>query len=257
VPSVVAISYAPVKGLALAQFDEVELDSVGVRANRRFYLVTDDGRLVNGKVAGHLVQIRSSADADGTVLALTFPDGSVVTDDVVVGAPIETSFFGRPVHGRQVDGPFGAALTAFAGTPLRLIRTDEPGDGSDRGVEASVSVISTGTLDLLAREAGVDGVDPRRFRMLFEIDGAEPHEEDRWLGSRVAIGDAVVRLRAHVGRCATTTQDPDTGIPDLDTLRILGRYRADIESEESHPLGVWGGVEQPGRVRVGDAVMPL
>ena len=88
------------------------------------------------------------------------------------------------------------------------------------------------------------------------IDGVAAHEEDGWVGRRVAFGDAVVRLHALVGRCAVTTHDPDTGVPDLDTLRILAGYRS-VESEEPLPLGVWGGVEQPGRVRVGDIVEPL
>ena len=54
-----------------------------------------------------------------------------------------------------------------------------------------------------------------------------------------------------------TTHDPDTGLPDLDTLRILKGYRSGVESEEPLPIGVWGGVEQPGVVRVGDPVEPL
>lgn len=100
-------------------------------------------------------------------------------------------------------------------------------------------------------------MDGRRFRMLFGIDGVEPHEEDGWAGGRVAIGSAVVHVEALVGRCAVTTHNPDTGVPDLDTLRIIGSYRADVVSEEPLPIGVWGGVEQPGRVSVGDPVEAL
>ena len=46
--------------------------------------------------------------------------------------------------------------------------------------------------------------------------------------------------------------DPDTGVPDLDTLRILARYRP-TGGVEPLPIGVWGHVEQPGIVRVGDS----
>jgi hypothetical protein len=45
-------------------------------------------------------------------------------------------------------------------------------------------------------------------------------------------------------------------VRDLDTLRILKGYRPS-EGEEPLPIGVWGGVEQPGRVRIGDSVEPL
>ena len=92
--------------------------------------------------------------------------------------------------------------------------------------------------------------------MLFLITGVAEHEEDGWLGRSVAIGDAVVHVEEVVGRCAVTTHDPDTGVPDLDTLRILARYRPP-GSGEPLPIGVWGHVEQPGTVRVGDLVQPL
>jgi len=57
---VTSISYAPVKGLGLVQVDEVELERTGVRENRRFHLIDDDGRLINGKFAGTLVQVAAA-----------------------------------------------------------------------------------------------------------------------------------------------------------------------------------------------------
>ena len=254
---VTAISYAPVKGLGLRQFDEVELELAGVRENRRFYLIGEDGRLVNGKTAGRLVRVSATADHDGTQLALRLPDGAKVDGPVELGSPVETNFYGRPVTGRIVAGPYGDALSELAGQPLELVRADEPGDGSDRGAEGSISVVSSGSLEELARQAGEERIDARRFRMLFEIEGVEPHAEDRWAGRRVSFGDAVVRLHGLVGRCLITAQDPDTGLKSLDTLRVIKGYRSDVETDEPLPFGAWGGVEQPGRVRVGDTVEPL
>ena len=254
--SVTSITYAPVKGLRLVGVEEIELELTGVRDNRRFHLITNEGGLVNGKVAGTLVQVAASADRDGTTLSLRFPGGSTLEGSVVLGDLVETNFWGRQVAGRLVEGPFSERLSSFAGQPLRLVCVNEPGAGSDRGIGGSVSVVSSGTLDRLAQEAGKERIDGRRFRMLFGIDGVEAHAEDSWVGRRVAFGDAVVRLQALVGRCAVTTHDPDTGVRDLDTLRILKGYRPN-EGEEPLPIGVWGGVEQPGRVRVGDSVEPL
>jgi len=58
----------------------------------------------------------------------------------------------------------------------------------------------------------------------------------------------------HVGRCAVTTQNPETGAPDLDTLKALAAYRADAATTEPLPFGVHAAVNRPGRVRVGDPV---
>ena len=253
---VTSISYAPIKGLGLVHVEEVDLELTGVRDNRRFHLITSEGRLASGNLAGTLVQVAATADLDGTTVSLRFPDGSTLDGPVVLGKPVETNFWGRQVAGQLVGGAFSEALSSFSGRPLRLVRVNEPGAGSDRGIGGSVSVVSSGTLGRLAQEAGKERIDERRFRMLFGIDGVEAHAEDSWVGRRVAFGDAVVGLQALVGRCAVTTHDPETGVRDLDTLRILRGYRPN-EGEEPLPIGVWGGVEQPGRVRVGDSVEPL
>jgi len=203
------------------------------------------------------VRVVSEADRDGRVLALRFPDGTVVAGEVEPGEPVETGFFGRPVQGHLVDGPWSQALSDFAGARLRLIRADEPGAGSDRGARGTVSLVSAASLERLAAEAGVDAVDGRRFRMLFTIDGVAAHEEDGWVGRDVAVGDAVLRPNGLVGRCAVTTHDPDTGVPTLDTLHVLRAYRGDVPTDEPLPFGVWGEVVRPGRVAVGDSVAPI
>ncbi len=252
--SVAWITIAPVKSLALVHREQVELEPFGVRENRRFYLVDDNGRMINGKVVGPLVRVVPDYDDATSSLSLHLPDGDVVAGDIAVGELLTTSFFGRPVAGRVVDGPWSEALSGLAGRSLRLVRTEEPGHGADRGGRAGVSLVATASLDALASAAGVERVDGRRFRMLFGVDGVPPHAEDAWIGRRLHIGDAVVRLRGNVGRCAVTTQNPETGVPDLDTLRVLGTYRGDVESSEPLPFGVWGEILEPGRVRLGDPV---
>jgi uncharacterized protein YcbX len=120
-----------------------------------------------------------------------------------------------------------------------------------------VSLISRASLERLREESGADGpVDGRRFRMLLEIDGVGPNEEDAWLGSALQVGEAAIVLNGDIGRCVVTTQDPDTGVTDLDTLGALARYRREGQTEDL-PLGVYGAVTVPGRVRLGDPVRLL
>jgi hypothetical protein len=90
--------------------------------------------------------------------------------------------------------------------------------------------------------------------MNFGVEGLREHEEDEWLGRRVRLGDAVVVPQGHVGRCAVTTQHPDTGAPDLDTLKALAAYRPGDDATEPLPFGVYAAVAQPGEVSVGDPV---
>jgi len=254
VPRVSRISLAPVKGLALVEVDSVLLDPTGVEANRRFHIVDADGRRYNQLRNGALVQIRP--EYDGERLALHFPDGTTAEEEVALDGEITTDFYGRPVQGRLVQGPWSDALSAWAGRPLRLVQAP-PGGAVDRG-RGHVSMVSRASLEELGRQSGQNGtVDGRRFRMLFELDDCAPHEEDTWIKRQVRIGDAVVYLRGDVGRCAITTQNPDSGVPDFDTLRTIKAYRIETANEKGKkhlPFGVYGEVVEPGRVAVGDCV---
>ena len=254
-PVVSLISIAPVKGLGLVHPQEVSLEDVGVRDNRCFYLIDADERRYGQLRNGRLVQIEQ--EYDGKRLALRFPDGSVAEGVVAVGDDRVTSdFYGRPVDAQVVEGPWSDALSRWAGRPLRLVQP-APGAAIDRA-RGHVSLVSTASLDELARQGGQDGrVDGRRFRMLFELDGCEPHEEDGWIDRHVRIGTALVRLRGEVGRCAITTQNPETGVPDFDTLRTIAGYRpttADEAGKKHLPFGVYGEVVEPGKVALGDPV---
>jgi len=249
------IATAPVKGLRLSLLDEAMLGRAGIEGDRAFYLVDEEGRLTNAKRAGSLLQV--SAEAEGRSLRLRLPDGSLVDGEIELDEPVLTNFYGRPVRGRVVRGPWGGALSEVAGFPLTLARADETGDGLDRGAEAAASLVSTAALDTLARAAGVDAVDGRRFRMTFGVDGVAAHAEEAWLGRRVAVGEAVIVPRGNVGRCRVTKLAPETGVPDLETLDVIAEYRADVETTEPLPFGVWCEVVEPGRVAVGDRVEQL
>jgi len=197
------------------------------------------------------------AEADDGHLLLRFPDGAEVAGEVGLGVRIGTSFFGRPVDGRLVEGPWSAALSDYVGRPLSLARTEREGDGVDRGRLAGATLVSTASLEALRDAAGESRpVDGRRFRMTIGIDGVDSHAEDGWIGQRVRLGRATVAVHEHVGRCAVTTLDPDRGVRDLDTLGVISAYRGDVETREPIPFGVWCEVVEPGRVALGDPVEP-
>jgi hypothetical protein len=252
-PSVRRFSIAPVKGLALEHPAEIELTPTGVVEDRRFYLVDDTGRLVDRIIAGRLVQVGAHIDPDGTHLRMWFPDGRVIEDEIRTTEPVVTSMYGRTVHGHRVGGPWAAALEPFTGRRVHLVRTDRPGGTREKH---PATLVTDGSLDRLAQHLGTGAVDGRRFRMLIELEGGAAHEEDTWIGRRIELGETILFISKPVPRCAITTQDPDTGVRDLDTLRTIISYRG-LRDGENVDFGVWGEVERPGRIRLGDAVSAL
>ena len=259
-PSVARLSIAPVRGLALQHPASIDLVEGGVVQDRRFYLVDGTGRLVDRLLAATLVRVAAETNDEATWLRLTLPDGKVVEGDVTLDEPVRTEMYGRLAIGHVVGGPWAAALTPFAGRDVLLVRCDNPGGTRIRAGETevrnAVSLVSDGSLRELANQLEVPVVDGRRFRMLIELEGAAAHEEDTWIGETVAIGSAVLHITKPDARCAITTQNPDTGERDLDTLRTIIRYRGfrDGDPDRKIDFGVLGEVHQAGTVTVGDPV---
>ena len=127
---VTALGATPIKGLRVVAATSLTLDASGAPDNRRFYLVDDRNRMVNGKNIGELSTVVADYHHDTRALALTFEDGCIVTGTVDVGEEIDTRFFSRPSRARPVLGPFSDALAEHIGRDLRLVepvgRTAEP-----------------------------------------------------------------------------------------------------------------------------------
>src|SRR5689334_17441444 len=139
---------------------------------------------------------------------MRFPDGDVVSGKPAAeGDGLVLTLGGREQRARLVPGPWDDRLSALAEREVRLARAERDG----AAMVAPVTLVSSASVARLAREAGVEHVDARRFRPLFELVGCDEHEEDLWAGRRLTVGEAVVEVGGPVERCAVTTRDPDTG----------------------------------------------
>jgi uncharacterized protein YcbX len=249
--SVKALSLTAVKGTRLRTVDRIELGLDGAKGNRRFVLIDERNHLLNAKRAGELEAIVADYAEEQRHLTLTFPDGRIVDGPVGAGDPIRVRLFVGEVPAQVLDGPWSQALSDFVGRSVRIARADT---AVDRGARGTVSLVSSASVIRLAEVAGQPAVDPRRFRMLVEVDGLSAHEEDDWVGREVRVGEAIVRFNGNVGRCLVTSRDPDTGKVDLPTLEILREYRRELDTTEPLPFGIYGEVVRAGIVRVGDEV---
>jgi uncharacterized protein YcbX len=248
---VTALAVTAIKGTRVVNVEEIELGPAGARGDRRFFVIDDRDRMVNGKHYGALQSVIASYDEPAGTLTCSFPDGRSVAGSVADGGEVRARFFSTMRTGVLVDGPWSTAISEHVGQPLRLVQTRS---AVDRGRDGAASLVSRASLARLAREGGADGIDARRFRMLIEIDGVPAHAEDGFVGHTVAVGETVIRFNGHVGRCIITRRDPDSGAVDLPTLDLLSSYRAGLETSEPLAFGIYGAVRRGGTVRLGDPV---
>lgn len=248
--TVSALSIVPVKGMRVVPVDAVEIAPRGVRGDRAFVVVGEDGALVKTSRTPALLEVAPDYDAATNTLRLTFPDGTDVAAEVEPGARASTRYYdGREVGGRLLDGALAHALSEHLGRRVRMLARDDGQTGAD---DFPVSLMSIASLHALAPALGGGTPDPRRFRMTLTIDGVEAWEEHGWAGGELEAGDARLRVVDPVPRCVVTTRDPDDGHTDVPVLKALARLRG----PEDVTFGVWCDVVRPGAVRRGDPVTP-
>ena len=258
--TIAVIFTSPVKSLSLLQPEAVTVGYSGIVEDRRFHLVDEGGRLLTQRQHGHLALVQAGYSADTEVLTLRFPDSTHLEGVTELGEVVSTSIWGRQVRGREVTGHWNDVFSSYCDSPVRLVKTDMPGDSYD---EYPVSLLSQASVDKLGDYLNHNLVTPddntsvpvlegRRFRPNFLLDGCSPHEEDFWIDGLLQIGpDLRVRLVAPDPRCAITTLDPDTGDRDFNVPKLLQRYRPTTRAPY---FGVYGTVEAPGVVSLGDQV---
>ena len=206
--------------------------------------------MITQRQLGKLTLVTADYSAADNALKMVFPGGRVVEGHPRPVESTATVLWGRVVEGSLIDGDWAEALSEFCGVELRLFQSDKAGACFD---EYPVSIISQASIDYLTGlTGGAKSFEAERFRPTLLLDGCDPHEEDTWLGKGVLIGERLrLRLISRDPRCAITTLDPATGRRDFDTLRLILSYRPSVRAAY---FGVYGIVESPGTVSVGDEV---
>lgn len=116
--------------------------------------------------------------------------------------------------------------------------------------EGPVSLFNMASHRALETAVG-QSIDPQRFRMNFWLEEAEAWCENQWVGKRLQIGKAVLRITEPTGRCKATHVNPLTGEDDLKVMHALKEHFGHTQ------MGVYAKVESGGPVMVGDAVSVL
>jgi len=253
----------PLKSAAPLSLDAADIEPRGIAGDRRWMVVSPEGRFLTGRRYPMLTLIEARPVAGGLLLSdrggqdplqvACPPDGGpslpvVVWDDTTAGH----------LAGAAAD----AWLSARLGVDCRLVYMAAP---TRRQVdtryapEGDVVSFADGFPLLLATDGSLADLNGRlsvpvgmaRFRPNIVVSGVAPFAEDGW--SELQIGAVVLGVVKPCARCVFTTVDPQRGerVADGEPLRTLATYRKQAG-------GVMFGqnltVRQPGRIAVGDPV---
>ena len=200
----------PIKSLDGVSVEQAEfVPNGGFEWDRRFAIVDEAGRYVNGKREAAIHRIRAEYDLDpGTItISAAAPDGSGR------GRSIDEQTFHLEIDRRAIE----ELLTDFLGYSVQIVRDDAGGFPDDTDASGP-TVISVATLDAVAD--WFDDVDAaamcRRLRPNLVVGDVEAFWEDRLFDvpGRVVpfdVGDVSIHGVNPCQRCVVPTRDPDTG----------------------------------------------
>lgn len=164
---------------------------------------------------------------------------------------------GRPVARGQITTPLGKDLitqflAAFMdkdtqGTPKLVEAPGVSFTDQERNVLSLINLASLRDLERVTRRP----VDPVRFRGNLYVEGARPWEEFDWVGQRLRIGEAVLRVVERIDRCAAVNVNPQTADRDMNVVKALQAGYGHVD------CGVFLEVETAGTVKPGDPVAVL
>ena len=252
---VVRLSTTPIKGFALHHPASVEITHRGAVGDREFFLVDQDNALLSITKTGELASLSANYDEEHSTLSILERGVVIAEGDIQQGNLQPGIVIGRRgMEGTLVAGPWNHILSERLGRQVKLVKTTQNRNGSD--IEP-LSIMSSASIKALEESANVGPIDPRRFRMLIEVDGIEAHEEDSWVSQDFSIGSATIRAGGPIKRCAAVTRNPDSGVVDLKTLKLIGDYRGRQQSQFGlgFNFGIYASCVKPGVISVGDQIL--
>lgn len=223
-PTLSKIRIYPIKSL-----DPVELTTatIGIRSlsgDRRFAMLGDDGKFVNGKRTGLVNLLQTGYNEDLTHVTFSKRDSG----------ESETFDLNKDVKAME------KFLSGFFNFKINLLQNEE-GRLLDVPDDSAVTVVATETLQLLSDELN-DPVDTLRlrFRTNLEISNVPPYWEEHLAslnansGIRFKIGDVEMTGISLRARCNVPPRNPFTGETDKTFIKRMMASRNETVPLWSH-----------------------
>ncbi len=237
----------PVKSLAGEGLERVDVERLGLKADRRFMVVTPSGQFKTARELPALLLIAATAQSGGIRLSRSpgdFIDVAFPADDA---ERQWVRVWRSDVPARVCDAAAHRWLSQALGEDVRLVYMADPASRSvnpEFGGPDDVVSFADGYPLLLASTASLDDLNGRmaertlglgapcsmtRFRPNVVIEGAPAWAEDTW--RVITIGSVRFRVVKPCERCVLTTLDPDTAqrSEENEPLRTLGTFRRNGE----------------------------
>jgi len=256
----------PVKSLGGFSLTEAIVERRGLRHDRRWMLVDEDGKFVTQREIPKMALLSTAIEPDHLVVFSKQHPAERVW--VPLEIPLESlpkqmvEIWSDRCAAHVLPGPINEWFSDILEQKLRLVHMPETthrwADGRYAPKGQYVS-FADGFCYLIIGQASLDDLNSRlaeplpmnRFRPNLVFTGGDPFEEDDW--SDFQVGSVPFRAIKSCGRCPITTTDQDTAQRAAEPLQTLATYRRRGNKVLFGRDVVWMG-EGDAQIQVGDKI---
>jgi len=250
----------PVKSFGGIALSESAVEKRGLKHDRRWMLVDEDGLFMTQRTDTRLALFRTAIEI-GELRITSHTGEERCVPFEARGKKRVVRIWKDTCEGVQVCEELDAWLSGQLGTrcsliymPDEMIRSTNPEftiPGDMVGFADGYPVLVVGESSLAELNSKLDAPLPmNRFRANITVKGWEPHEEDGW--RKLRVGNLTLRAAKQCARCSVPATDQETGEVGVEPLRALAKYRL---KDQKIYFGAYYVPEQCGTLRVGDTIV--
>jgi uncharacterized protein YcbX len=252
----------PVKSLAGIELQQSEIDSMGLKYDRRWMLVSAEGNFLTQRTLPQMALIKTAINNGQLTLSMEGKGSHVVATSTENVEKMDVTIWKDKLQVQKVGKDSDAWLSEILGVDCHLVyiaddvlRQCDP-DYAEEGERTGFAdgfpmlFISKESLADLNQRLDV-AVDMRRFRPNVVISGCEAYAEDDL--KYFSISDVKMRGVKPCSRCPMPTVDPDIGVRvGQEPIATLMKYR---KWDNKVFFGMNVIHQQQGIIKVGDKLV--
>jgi len=265
---ITGLTIYPVKSLAGIPLQSSELDSMGLKYDRRWMLVSPDGMFLTQRKFPQMALVSTALKNGQLTLSRKDKEDHSVPEISADAKMMDVRIWRDTVTAQRVGDEsdawlsealgFDCHLVYIAENEVRQCSLDYADEGDRTGFADAFPILviseeSLGDLNNKLETKGKKPVPMKRFRPNIVVTGCEAFAEDTW--KMLTIGEIAMRGIKLCDRCILTTVDPVTGErTGKEPLETLGEYR---KWDNKVYFGMNLIHEQQGTIKIGDDVTVL
>lgn len=221
----------PIKSTKGIELPQTLVEEKGLKDDRRYMLVDDQGQFITGRTHPQLTQVNIEFSKKGLLVSAPGHPSFYIQPECFSEETLMVGIWDDNVEAQHCHSDYDQWFSHFLKQQCKLVYFSESSARCVKNKQTQVG-FADGYPLLLINQASVNHLNTHlekpvtalHFRPNIIIDTGEAFAEDNW--ARIKIGEIEFEVSKPCSRCNFTNVDPKTGIADLEQpLKTLAQFR--------------------------------